>query len=200
MHKGDEDMAISVSVVDGEIQETASSSSNLAGSGKAGGALGKDAFLQLLVTQMKYQDPLSPTENTEYISQLATFSQLEEMQNMSNTLQISQASSLTGETVIMKTKSSVTGELTYVTGTVDYVVVESNKAYLCIKGNKYSIDDLDTVIDADYWEAYKETLAGGSSSSGSTTGSDSTTGGSSSAGNGSTEDSNSSSGSTDGTI
>ncbi len=93
---------------------------------------------------------------------------------MSNTIQISQASSLTGETVIMKTKSSVTGELMYVTGTVDYVVIESNKAYLCINGGKYSIDDLDTVIDADYWEKYKDAiLNGGSDGSDST---DSTTG------------------------
>lgn len=167
-------MAIAVSVVDGKIQETASSGSSISNSSESGSSLGKDAFLQLLVTQMKYQDPLDPQDNSEYIAQLATFSQLEELQNMSNTIQISQASSLTGETVIMKTKSSVTGELMYVTGTVDYVVIESNKAYLCINGGKYSIDDLDTVIDADYWEKYKDAiLNGGSDGSGST---DSTTG------------------------
>ena len=165
-------MAISVSVTDGKIQETASSSSSLSNNKESGGNLGKDAFLQLLVTQMKYQDPLNPQDNSEYIAQLATFSQLEEMQNMSNTLQISQASSLTGETVIMKTKSSVTGELTYVTGKVDYVVVENSKAYLCINDSKYSIDDLDTVIDAEYWEKYKDALAqgnAGNSSAGGTT-------------------------------
>ena len=50
---------------------------------KAKNELGKDAFLQLLVTQMKYQDPLNPSSNTEYIAQLATFSQLEQMQNIS---------------------------------------------------------------------------------------------------------------------
>ena len=154
-------MAIAVSVVDGKIQETASSGSDISNSSESGSTLGKDAFLQLLVTQMKYQDPLDPQDNSEYIAQLATFSQLEELQNMSNTMQISQASSLTGETVIMKTKSSVTGELMYVTGTVDYVVIESNKAYLCINGGKYSIDDLDTVIDADYWEQYKDAILNG---------------------------------------
>ena len=154
-------MAIAVSVVDGEIQETASSGSSVSNSSESGSTLGKDAFLQLLVTQMKYQDPLNPQDNSEYIAQLATFSQLEELQNMSNTMQISQASSLTGETVIMKTKSSVTGELMYVTGTVDYVVIESNKAYLCINGGKYSIDDLDTVIDAEYWEQYKDAILNG---------------------------------------
>ncbi len=170
-------MAISVSVVDGKIQETASSGSSISNSADSGNTLGKDAFLQLLVTQMKYQDPLDPQDNSEYIAQLATFSQLEELQNMSNTVQLSQASSLTGETVIMKTKSSVTGELMYVTGTVDYVVIENSKAYLCINGGKYSIDDLDTVIDADYWEKYKDAIINGGSNSGnnSTSGSGSTT-------------------------
>lgn len=170
-------MAISVSVVDGKIQETASSGSSISNSADSGNTLGKDAFLQLLVTQMKYQDPLDPQDNSEYIAQLATFSQLEELQNMSNTVQLSQASSLTGETVIMKTKSSVTGELMYVTGTVDYVAIENSKAYLCINGGRYSIDDLDTVIDADYWEKYKEAIINGGSNSGnnSTSGSGSTT-------------------------
>ena len=41
---------------------------------KVGSELGKEEFLQLLVTQMKYQDPLEPTDNTEYVSQLAQFS------------------------------------------------------------------------------------------------------------------------------
>ncbi len=60
-------MAIAVSVVDGKIQETASSGSSISNSSESGSTLGKDAFLQLLVTQMKYQDPLDPQ---------ATFSQL----------------------------------------------------------------------------------------------------------------------------
>ena len=59
--------------------------------------LGKDAFLQLLVTQMKYQDPLNPSSNTEYIAQLATFSQLEQMQNLGAMTSNSQALSLVGK-------------------------------------------------------------------------------------------------------
>ena len=49
--------------------------------------LGKDAFLQLLVTQMKYQDPLDPQDNSDYLAQLAQFSALEQMTNVSDGLQ-----------------------------------------------------------------------------------------------------------------
>ena len=49
-------------------------------------ALGKDAFLQLLVTQMQNQDPLDPQDNGEYLAQLAQFSALEQMTNVADNL------------------------------------------------------------------------------------------------------------------
>ena len=54
---------------------------------KKNDALGKDAFLKLLVTQMRYQDPLDPQDNSEYLSQLAQFSALEQMTNVSKGLE-----------------------------------------------------------------------------------------------------------------
>ena len=50
--------------------------------------LGKDVFLQLLVAQMKYQDPLNPQDNSQYLAELANFSALEQMTNMNDSLGI----------------------------------------------------------------------------------------------------------------
>lgn len=54
---------------------------------KANDELGKDAFLQLLVTQLRHQDPLDPQDNGEYIAQLAQFSSLEQMTNVAKQLE-----------------------------------------------------------------------------------------------------------------
>ncbi len=62
--------------------------------------LGKDAFLELLVTQMSNQDPLQPTSDTEFISQMANFSTLEQMQNMTTELQAQTTNGMIGHDVV----------------------------------------------------------------------------------------------------
>jgi flagellar basal-body rod modification protein FlgD len=52
----------------------------------AGQAMGKDAFMSLLVQQLKNQDPMEPTTNEDFIAQLANFSSLEEMQNLNENI------------------------------------------------------------------------------------------------------------------
>lgn len=50
--------------------------------------LGKEEFLKILMTQLQYQDPLSPMDDREFISQMATFSSLEQMMNMAQSIDV----------------------------------------------------------------------------------------------------------------
>ena len=149
-------MAYVAQVENGKIVESQSQQSiDKALKEKSGASLDKEAFLQLLVAQMKYQDPLEPTSNTEYISQFATFSELEQMQNMSAAMDLTRASGLVGKTVYVRTTDSA-GNPTYAAGKVDSVYYEGGKAYLSINEKLYSLDDLDTVVDEEYYDAYNK--------------------------------------------
>lgn len=149
-------MALMAPVENGKIVETESQNSLKNKTGNTDG-MDRDAFLQLLVAQMQYQDPLEPTSNTEYISQYAQFSQVEQIQNMAGTMELQRASSLVGQEVYIKTTTSA-GDTKYVRGKVDYVVFEGGKAYLAINEELYSMDDLDTVVDRTYQDAYDKAL------------------------------------------
>ncbi|MEV4514915.1 flagellar hook capping FlgD N-terminal domain-containing protein [Dactylosporangium sp. NPDC049525] len=73
---------------------------------KPGGDLGKDAFLKLLVAQLKYQDPMKPMDNSEFLAQTAQFTTVEKLSDLAATeqslltaqLQLG-ASNLIGKTV-----------------------------------------------------------------------------------------------------
>ncbi len=151
-------MALVAPVENGKVVETESQNSLKNTSKTNGSNMDKDAFLQLLVAQMKYQDPLEPTSNTEFISQYAQFSQVEQMQNMAGSMDLSRASALVGQEVYIKTTTSA-GETKYVQGKVDYVVYENGKAYLSIDESLYSLDDLDSVVDKEYQAAYDKAYA-----------------------------------------
>lgn len=58
---------------------------------RAKDALGRDAFMQLLTTQLANQDPLKPMDDTAFIAQLAQFSSLEQLQQMRVSLEAIQA-------------------------------------------------------------------------------------------------------------
>jgi flagellar basal-body rod modification protein FlgD len=70
-------MASAISALTGLTAAPSDSSSS---AGAAGGTLvNKEMFLQLLVAQIKNQDPLNPTDSVQFVSQLAQFSELEQV-------------------------------------------------------------------------------------------------------------------------
>jgi flagellar basal-body rod modification protein FlgD len=75
-----------------QIDGTTSAAANTASTSnttlpKAGtDGLGRDAFLNLLVTQLQHQDPTAPMADAEFIAQLAQFSSLEQLQQMNQSL------------------------------------------------------------------------------------------------------------------
>lgn len=149
-------MSVSAIIDDGKITNAQATTSS---SKKDNSTLGKDDFLQLLVAQMKYQDPMEPTSNTEYIAQYAQFSQVEQIQNMSQSMDLSRASGMVGQTVEVTTTDENGVENT-IMGKVDYVKYENGKALVAIDESLYSLDDVTYVCDKEYLEAYQmaETL------------------------------------------
>ena len=148
-------MSTVANIVNGEIQKNGVAASEAKNNTtKSNSELDKEAFLNLLVTQMKYQDPMEPTDNTEYVSQLATFSSLEQMTNLVASSDLTRASQLVGQYVTIKETNETTMEETIIGGKVDYVTVENGKGYLNIGDGKYSIDKLDSVVDEKYLNAY----------------------------------------------
>ena len=147
-------MALLAPLVDGKFDTENASSASLqsAKEAKNGSGVDSEAFLTLLVAEMKNQDPLEPTSNTEWVSQYATFTQVSEIQAIGDAMNGVQAQGLVGKNVIMKVTDS-TGNTDYVSGMVDRVGYEEGKAQLYIDGSPYSIDDLDTVISEEYMAA-----------------------------------------------
>jgi flagellar basal-body rod modification protein FlgD len=99
--------------------------------------LGKDDFLKLLVTQLKMQDPLEPMKDKEFISQMATFTSLEQTTNMTNLLTqfvqsqsshtLSDQAQMIGKTISWTLSDSNTGESQTVSGIVNAVTLKNGK-------------------------------------------------------------------------
>lgn len=119
---------------------------NTAANGRvASQELGKDDFLKLLITQLSNQDPTAPMENTEFIAQMAQFSSLEQMTNMStgftqlaSMLNSSEAVSTLGKTV------DITSGETVITGVVESATRGENPQVV-VNGIPYTMDKINKV-------------------------------------------------------
>jgi flagellar basal-body rod modification protein FlgD len=128
----------------GAVNTTAATTSTSGGTGStksglgAAAGLGKDDFMQLLIAQLRNQDPMKPMEDKEFISQLAQFSSLEATEKMTAQLEelstsgiITQAATLLGKQVTAKLTSGET-----VTGTVSQVKIVGGKPVAVVNGTE----------------------------------------------------------------
>ncbi len=129
--------------------------------GRPGGVrsgMDKDAFLKLLVTQLSHQDPTKPMEDREFVSQMAQFSSLEQMNNMNTEMkslirssEASQAYNLLGRTVDAvnpATKETMTGE-------VSSVYFEEGRVMLKVGNGAIGLSDVLSVHRASAGPSYE---------------------------------------------
>jgi|694.fasta_scaffold21480_6 flagellar basal-body rod modification protein FlgD len=136
--------------------DTAALTQSTAAGQQAASNVDKDAFMKLLVSQLQNQDPMAPTDNQQFIAQLAQFSSLEQMQQLnenilglavlqqSNALmsQLTQSSALIGQQV--KYIDPTTEE--ELTGTVSQVKIKDGMATLLIDGEDIPLGNVTTIL------------------------------------------------------
>lgn len=108
----------------------------------------KDAFLKLLLTELKYQDPTNPVEDKEFMAQMASFSSLEQMTNLNTSftelsnniknnllpsLMLQQAGTMIGREVTYPDPDDSTASLT---GTIESVLLKDGLSYYVIDGEE----------------------------------------------------------------
>ena len=131
------------------VQQAQAQSSVQQATGMEG--LGEDAFLQLLLAQLKNQDPLKPMDNTEFISQMAQLNSLNELMALNKTMSsmitaqmVTQGSALIGKTV---SANLDTGES--VSGVVEAMQINNDKVTLTVNGQQVPMEAIRTVTGTD---------------------------------------------------
>lgn len=110
--------------------------------------LGPNAFLQLLVAQMKYQDPSSPTDPTAFMTQLAQFTEVQNLQTISTTMNsaLSWQQTVAGEGMLGKTITGSDASGNAATGVVSAVSPTSTGALLTLaSGTQVDVSDVTKV-------------------------------------------------------
>jgi flagellar basal-body rod modification protein FlgD len=104
------------------------------------GLLQPETFLNLLVDELKYQNPMDPTDSSTFMSQVAELSQVEQLESMSSATQMGDASDLIGKSV---TGDDASGKL--ITGTVTGVTNGTNGPTLNVDGESVSLSEVQEV-------------------------------------------------------
>lgn len=118
-----------------------------------GGELGKDEFLKILVAQLRYQDPLQPMQDREFISQMAQFTSLEQLMNINSQLnQLSQslgaASSLIGKQISWMVLPEGGTQYQMESGLVESIIVRDGLTYAKVGVNEVPLNEIVKIENA----------------------------------------------------
>jgi flagellar basal-body rod modification protein FlgD len=119
------------------IGDTATSTADDTGTASL---LQPNTFLSLLVDELKYQDPLDPTNSSDFMNQIAELSQVEQLQTVSSSSEISEAAGLIGQSV---TGDDTSGQL--ITGTVTGVTNGTNGPTLDVNGDTVDLSSVQQI-------------------------------------------------------
>jgi flagellar basal-body rod modification protein FlgD len=116
--------------------------------------LGKDQFLKILITQLQNQDPMQPMEDKEFIAQMAQFSSVEQLMNISTQLtalnqSLGSVSGLIGKEVTWTDTSTSLPK----SGTVESIVVSSGAQYAVVGNERIALTDITQIQNATPAEA-----------------------------------------------
>ena len=115
------------------ISSVSSTSTSSTSSTSSSSSLDTDSFLQILAAELKYQDPSDPVSATEYVSQMAQISSLNELTNISTAINNSSAYSLIGQEATYST-TDTSGNTVTGTGTVLSVTISGSNTYVNVDG------------------------------------------------------------------
>ena len=109
--------------------------------------LGQDEFLKLLVVQMRNQDPLKPVSDTEFIAQMAQFSNLEQTKEMSGDIaKLRQSTAFNQATALMgKQVRLLSDEDNFTKGIVTDLTVKDGEVSLIVNGKTYELGQVVSV-------------------------------------------------------
>lgn len=107
--------------------------------------MSEDTFLKLLVTQLENQDPLNPQDSAQFVSQLASFSALEQMSAMSDTMETVLETSITN--MIGKTVTVLDSDGNAVSGTVDGITYYADGPAVSVDGTDYLFTSVQNVSE-----------------------------------------------------
>ncbi|MDD2620943.1 MAG: flagellar hook capping FlgD N-terminal domain-containing protein [Syntrophomonadaceae bacterium] len=120
-------------------------------------SLDKDAFLKLLLTELRYQDPMEPVKDKEFMAQMASFSSLEQMTNLNTGfgklssnitenllpgLMLQQSSTMIGREVTYTNPEDATASLT---GVIESALIKDGVSYYVIDGKEIAMSKISKI-------------------------------------------------------